>query len=161
MRFLFYLFALMTLAFAACYSPGAHGQLPFATVTVMPVKSEIDFASTQVLLAKNLAETINAEPELRAVAAGGAAELFVTLTDLDFSTAIASDYDARVDAAQNIVITATVSLRNARDGSWYFQNRTVTASLQSYSLGSSATQAYPAISRVLARRICDQIVSVW
>lgn len=150
-----------TIAFPGCYSTGAHGKLPFATVTIMPVKSEIDFASTQVLLAKNVAEAINAEPGLTTKVEGGAAELFITLSNLTYSSSVASNYDSRVNAVENITITAKISLRNARKGDWYFQNRNVSASIQVYLSDLNATQAYPAISRELARRIKDQIVSVW
>lgn len=161
-----FVFSFLSLAFAlaafpGCYSLGAHGELPFSTVTVMPVKSEIDFAGTQALLAKNIIEAINAEPGITTKTEGGSAELFVTLTKINRSTSVSGRYDAHVNTVEKISITASVSLRDVRGNGWYFKDRPVTADIQVYLSDLNSAQSYPAVSRELARRIKDQIVSVW
>lgn len=154
-----------TLIFPACtYSLGAHGKLPFSTISVALIKNKTELAQTQATLATDISDALNAEPGLKTVVRGGNARLEVVVEDVSRTVSLTHSRDTGVASTQTLRVKFSCSLQDSRTGKYYFRNRVVNISAETYMGGQTGlleTQAFPQISRDAARKIRDLVVGVW
>lgn len=154
-----------TCLWAACsYSLGGRGKLPFSTIMIAPVKNMTDLPQTQATLARNLFDSLNAEPGLSVVSVGGQAVLEVVVSKVKRSMSLTNSQDTGMASSTTLTVTFLCSLRDVRTGKYYFRDRSTSVSAENYLGGQSGllmTQTFPQISRDAARQIKDLIVSVW
>ncbi|MGN0834661.1 MAG: hypothetical protein ACI4QA_02370 [Candidatus Spyradosoma sp.] len=161
---LFCLFAVTLLCAACSYSLGAHGKLPFSTVMVAPIKNMTELTQTQATLATDVADALNAEPGLKTVVYGGNARLEIVVTDVKRSVSLTNSRDTGVASTQTLTVKLSCSLFDVRTGKYYFRDRAVSVSAETYMGGQTGlleTQAFPQLSRDAARKIRDLVVGVW
>jgi len=91
--------------------------------------------------------------------------LEVRITDFEHFRAATSARDTGRDQAFTIRLTAEVSLNNKATNKAYFSNRTVYADVNVYdsSEGILGTeyQNMPALTRILAQKINDEVIGIW
>lgn len=149
---------------ACSYSLGGRGKLPFSTIMIAPVKNETDLAQTQATLARNLFDSLNAEPGLTVVPEGGQAELEVVIAEVKRSVSLTNSRDTGIAGTTTLSLKIICSLLDVRTGKYYFKDRQISVSAENYQGGQTgllATQTFPQLSRDAAREIKDVIVSVW
>lgn len=157
-------FALSLCVSACSYSLGNRGSLPFSTIEILPVENEADLPQAQATLARDIADTLNREPNLSTVIDNGAATLKVVISDYRRSISSTSAHDSVLASTQNLTLVLRCSLMNSRTGKYYFRDRVISVSTAVYtgtSPGLGEPQSFPALSREAARKVRDMVTSVW
>lgn len=152
-------------AFSGCgYSLGTGGKLPFSTIEIAPIINEADLPQAQAMLARDIADTLNRDPQLSTVIENGTVELCVVITEYKRSISATSARDSVLASTQKLTLTLKCSLLDTRTGKFYFRDRSVSVDTEVYtgtSPGLGEPQSFPVLSREAARKIRDMIVSVW
>ncbi len=149
----------------ANYSPGrGKAKLDFSTISLAPIKNEADLPQAQALLARNISDELNSEGGLTLVQEGANVELTVVISDYSRHTSISSSSDTVVASSIVMKVTLKCSLRDLRTGKFYFKDKEISESMESYlgtATGLAETQALPALTRSLAQKVREAVVGVW
>lgn len=150
---------------SACgYSLGVGGKLPFSTIEIAPIVNNADLPQAQAMLARDISEALNRDPQLSTVIENGAAELRVVISDYRRSISATSARDSVLASTQRLTLELNCSLLDTRTGKFYFKNRPVSVDTEVYtgtSPGLGEPQSFPVLSREAARKVRDMVVSVW
>lgn len=163
------LFSLLAVAFSFCvpacsYSLGNRGALPFETIEILPIENEVDLPQAQAMLARDISDTLNREPNLQTVVEKGQAALKVVISDYRRSISATSSRDSTLASTQALTLVLRCSLMDARTGKYYFRDRALSVSTNVYtgtSPGLGETQSFPVLSREAAKKVRDMVASVW
>lgn len=159
------------------YHLGSPVELPFKTIFVKPVSNDSFAPQAQVVLSSQLRDAFIRDGRLQLVTNEESADavLLVNLTEYDRRAASRNRSDTIVARDFDLYLTADVSLFNQQNGDYYFENRRIKERSNAYVenpyLDPSVTQAQdllqaehqamPRITRDLARRIADEVLSPW
>ncbi len=170
MKFFALIFAVLlagTAIFSGCsnYSLGrGNDKLNFSTISLAPIKNSAELPSIHALLAKNIADEFNSEADLAFVPEGGNAELFVKISGYGRSGFLNSSEDTAIVSAVKMKITLLCTLRDSRSGEIYFQNRKISASVETFlgsATGLAENQALPELSRAAAKKVREAVTATW
>ena len=168
---------LLTLSGCRSYQLGHPAELPFESIYIRPVANDSFAPQAQALVSADVREAFIRDGRLKVLADEDAADvvLLINLTDYERSPGARSNVD-RVKAFDfDIKLKSKVSLYNNNKGNYYLENETIEADSNAYTenpyagTGALTTQTYhlaerqamPQVSRELAQRIADRILSVW
>lgn len=146
------------------YQLGTHASVPFTTITIQPVVNDTFAPQAQALLHQQLADSLAQEKNLQVLGSDGQATLIVRIARYEkHITATRSD-DTVLGSSYQIEMTAECTLLDNRTGKPYFQSRPIYVSADSYASSgytSSEYQTMPILTRELARKIKEAVVSTW
>lgn len=159
------------------YHLGSPAELPFKTIFVKPVSNDSFAPQAQVILSSQLRDAFIRDGRLQLVTNEESADavLLVNLTEYDRRAASRNQSDTVVARDFDLFLTADVSLFSQQNGDYYFENRVIRERSNAYVenpyLDPSVTQtqdflqaeneAMPRITRDLARKIADEVLSPW
>ncbi len=167
MKLLFPLLLTAVLLAAGCasYKLGSDASLPFKSVYVPPAQNLSYAPQAQSPLTNQLVELLMQEPNLVVARMDHAdASLEVTIADYERIISATRSDDTVLAQAYQVRMTALVSLRDNRTGTYYFKDRIVDATQQVFTDGGLQISEYEAmvvLTRSLAQRIRNAVVSVW
>ena len=157
----------LLVAGCANYKLGSTGPLPFHSLYVATVKNNGYAPQAQAPVTEMLRQSLLQEGNLELKNQGDAdATLEVTLTDYHRTPSAMSSNNTLNVQAYNITLSANCTLVDNRNGTVYFKNLLVNASIETYINGANDLnepeyQSMPLIARELARKIKDVVVSTW
>ena len=163
------LFALLGLcAFFLCgcanYRLGTHANIPFSSITIEPVANDTFAPQAQALLHQQLADSLAQEKDLRVLGSDGQATLVVRIVRYEKNVTATRSDDTVLGSSYQIEMTANCTLIDNRTGQPYFRDRPIYVSADSYAssgYSSSEYQTMPILTRELARKIKEAVVSTW
>ena len=161
----------------ASYNLGSSAELPFESIYIRPAANDSFAPQAQALLSAQLREAFIRDGRVKVLAneADADAVLEVTLTDYRRRAAARSSADTVVAQTFDLSLIAVTSLYNQNQGSFYFQNRQIQDVTTAYTenpylqegtpetqgFQQSEYQAMPQLTRGLARKIADEVLSPW
>jgi len=167
----------VTLIGCKSYQLGSPTELPFQSIFVKPVTNDSFAPQAQTLLSSQIRDAIIRDGRLKLVTSEDEADavLLVNLTDYDRRAASRNRNDTVIARDFDLNLTADVSLYNQNAGDYYFEDREIRERSNAYTnnpyLDSAATDpqdflqaeynAMPRLTRDLARKIADEILSPW
>ncbi len=146
------------------YQLGTHASVPFSSITIQPVINDTFAPQAQALLHQQLADSLAQEKSLQVRGADGQASLIVRIIRYSKNVSATRSDDTVLGSSYQIEMTAECTLIDNRTGKPYFQNRPIYASADSYAssgYSSSEYQTMPILTRELARKIKESVVSTW
>lgn len=159
------------------YQLGSPAELPFQSIYVKPVSNGSFAPQAQALLSGQIRDAIIRDGRLALVTSEEEADavLLVNLTEYNRRTASRSRADTVVARDFDLILTADVSLFNQNKGDYYFEGRQISersnayldnpyrdpASTNTQDLLQAEYNAMPRITRDLARKIADEVLSPW
>lgn len=162
---------LISISVTSCqhYQPGLSENLPFKTLYIKPVDNNSYAPQAQALLTENLIKSFLIDGSIKIVSEHQAdAILEVTISDYERSL-FASQSDDTVRARSfSLHLTAQASLYDKQKGYHYFENRrfvarevTSSETEDGSSLPQAEYQTLPILTRELAKKIKDGVISIW
>lgn len=169
----------VTCGLAGCksYQLGSSTELPFKTIFVKPVSNDSFAPQAQIILSSQLRDAFIRDGRLQLVTEEDIADavLLVNLTDYERTAASRKRGDSVVAKDFDLQLTADVSLFNQNKGDYYFEAREITersnayvenpyidpSDTQTQDLLQAEHQALPRITRDLAGKIADEVLSPW
>ena len=149
----------------ARYHLGQAADTPFKTLYIEPVSNRSFAPQAQALLTENLIEAFLRDGKVRVVDKNQAeATLSVILTRYDREIAARQEDDTFLGRTFGVTLEAQVSLLDNLTGNLYFAGRTLSANdnvLIDDGLPQSEYQTMPVLTRSLAQKIKNTVVSVW
>ena len=149
----------------ASYHLGQSAETPFRTLYIEPVSNRSFAPQAQTLLNENLIEAFLRDGNVRIVDKSQAeATLRVTLTRYDREIAARQENDTFLGRTFGVTLEAQVSLLDNLTGNIYISSRTLTANdniLIDDGLPQSEYQTMPVLTRSLAQKIKNTVISVW
>lgn len=179
LRSLILLSLVATCSMVGCksYQLGSPVELSFRKIYVKPVSNDSFAPQAQAILSSQIREVFIRDGRLQLVTNEEKADavLLANLTEFKRRAAARRDDDTTVASDFDLFLTAEVSLFNQNKGDYYFENRELTESsnayvqnpyldpsiAQSQDLLQAEYQALPRITRDLARKIADEVLSPW
>lgn len=155
---------LLWLSGCANYQLGDRVDLPFQTVYVEPVVNHSFAPQAEVILAKQVIEDLNRGGQVKTADAKADATLSIVLSDYQRGVTATRPQDTQQARAFSLTLTASITLTNNRTGEVYLEQREITASQQAFTDGGfiqSEYQAMPVLTRQLAEKISNQVLSAW
>jgi len=163
--FLAFVFFLGINSGCASYHLGQAADTPFKTLYIEPVSNRAFAPQAQALLNENLIEAFLRDGQVRIVDESQAeATLRVVLTRYDREIAARQEDDTFLGRTFGVTLEAQVSLLDNLTGNLYFAGRTLSANdniLIDDGLPQSEYQTIPVLTRSLAQKIKNTVVSVW
>jgi hypothetical protein len=171
--------AIFMAAFSGCnsYQLGNPVELPFESIYIKPVTNDSFAPQAQAILSSQIRDAFIHDGRTKLVTSSEAADavLVVNLTEYNRRAAGRQSLDTTMAANFRLTLYAEVSLFNQIKGDYYFQERMIQRSSNAYvedlyaTPGDSQTQdflqseyqAMPRLTRDLARRIADEVLSPW
>lgn len=169
--------ALALFSGCASYNLGSSAALPFESIYIRPVANDSFAPQAQALLSAQLREAFIRDGRVKVLAneADADAVLEVTLTDYRRRGAARSSADTVVAQTFDLNLVAVTSLFSQNSGSFYFQNRPIQDATTAYTenpylpdgapqtqgFQQSEYQAMTQLTRGLARKIADEVLSPW
>lgn len=92
------------------------------------------------------------------------ATLIVTVTDYERSVAATQQSDTYLAQSFNLIMRASVELKDNRSSKDYIEGREVTASQQAFVTGGfqpSEYEAMPVLTEKIATKVTNMVTSVW
>lgn len=171
---------LFTVAFiSGCksYQLGNPVELPFESIYIKAVTNDSFAPQAQALLSAQIRETFIRDGRIQVLSKAEAADavLFVNLSEYKRRAAARQSVDTAVAAGFSLTLVSEVSLFDQNKGDYFFQNRVIQksanafvndpyaapAATQTQDFLQSEYQAMPRLTRELARRIADEVLSPW
>lgn len=152
------------LAGCANYTLGSRAQVPFSSLSLLPVENDTQAAQMQALLHQQLSASLAQEKGVQVVTNGGQATLRVCVVRYDHAVSATNPNDTVLGSSFTLRLVARCTLVNNGTGRPYFQDREVTASAEAHDTGNFSAVEYqtmPVLTRELARKIKDTVVGVW
>jgi hypothetical protein len=159
------------------YQLGSPAELPFDSIYMQPVSNDSFAPQAQALLSAQLRDAFIRDGRTKLVTSAEAADavLLVKLTEYDRSAAAFDSNDTEVASDFDLTLVAQVSLFDQNKGDYHFQERVLQESSNAYvsnpyanaaaantqDLLQSEHQAMPRLTRDLARKIADEVLSPW
>ena len=159
------------------YQFGNPTELPFNSIYIKPVSNDSFAPQAQALLSAQIREAFIRDGRSQLVISEEAADavLLVNLTEYKRQSAARRSDDTVLASDFDLTLTAEVSLFNQNKGDYYFQDRRILERSNAYvdnpyrTPGTSKTQdflqseyqAMPRLTRDLARKIADEVLSPW
>lgn len=159
------------------YQAGPGADLPFETIYIRPAKNDSFAPQAQALLSGEVRQVILRDTRVRLVMneENADATLEVTITDYKRQPAARQREDTVQARDFDLDLVASISLRNNVDGVDYFTNRTVrertnayvenpyadSSALSTQNFLQAEYEAMPRLTRDLARKIADEVLSTW
>lgn len=172
--------ALLTLLSASScrsYKLGHPGELAFTSIYVMPVENNSFAPQAQAQVSSDLREAFIRDGRVKLVASEEAADvvLMVSLADYSRSPSARANVDTVKAFDFDITLTSNVSLYDPINGNYLFKNDLIEARTNAYTENPYAApaalntqtyhiaerQAMQNLSRSLAQKIADRILSAW
>jgi PBP1b-binding outer membrane lipoprotein LpoB len=148
----------------ANYKLGKYSKTPFSSITVQPIENETFAAQAQSILNQQLNDSLAQESGLRVAATGGQATLRVRITSYTHTVSATRSDDTVLGSSYTLRMTALCTLTDNNTGEVYFKDREIRASADAHVTGNYSSTEYqtmPIITRELARKIKDSVVSTW
>lgn len=177
MYFFVALLAMSFLGGCKSYQLGNPAELPFQSIYVKPVSNNSFAPQAQALLSTQLREVFIRDGRTRIVTSEEEADavLLVNLTEYRRSAAARQSDDTAAAAEFDLTLVAVVSLYNQNEGTYLLRNHELSDVSNAYienlyaSPGAPRTQDFlqseyqsmPLLTRDLARRIADEVLSPW
>jgi len=177
------LIATLTLLSAACisgcksYQFGNAAELPFQSIYIKPVSNDSFAPQAQALLSAQIRDAFIRDGRAKLVTSEEAADavLLINLTEYDRRAAARQSQDTAIGANFDLTLVAEVSLYNQNKGDYFFKDHVIKESSMAYVNNPYATlatpqtqdflqseyQAMPLLTRDLARKIADEVLSPW
>ena len=171
---------LFTVAFTSgckSYQLGNPVELPFESIYIKPVTNDSFAPQAQALLSAQIREAFIRDGRTQVLTKAETADavLFVNLIEYKRRAAARQSVDTAVAAGFSLTLLSEVSLFDQNKGDYFFQNRVIQKSANAFVNDPYATpagtqtqdflqseyQAMPRLSRELARRIADEVLSPW
>jgi len=143
------------------YQLGSPAELPFDSIYIQPVSNDSFAPQAQALLSAQLRDAFIRDGRTKLVTSAEAADAFDSS-----DTEVASDFD--------LTLVAQVSLFDQNKGDYHFQERVLQESSNAYVSNPYANaaantqdflqsehKAMPRLTRDLARKIADEVLSPW
>lgn len=169
----------LALVLSGCksYHLGNPSELSFQSIYVKPVQNDSYAPQAQALLSSQVREALIRDGRLRLVTSEGAADavLFVTLTEYTRQTATRDSQDTTVGLDFDLTLQAEVALFDQMNGTYLFQERQLAERSNAFvnnpyaASGPTRTQGFlqaeyqamPRITRDLAQKIANEVLSPW
>lgn len=167
----------LTLGACRSYQLGHPTKLPFDNIYIQPAANDSFAPQAQALVSADVREAIIRDGRVKLLSNEEDADvvLLINLTDYERSPGARSNVDTVKAFDFDIILTASVSLYDQNSGQYLFQNETIDARTNAYTenpyapAGTLNTQTYhiaerqamPQISREIARKIADRVLSAW
>lgn len=174
------LLAAVALSFlTACqsYQLGHPAELPFETLFIQPAKNDSFAPQAQALISAQVREAVIRDGRVRLVANPDEADAVLLMTLSDYSRRAGARRQDDTELAQNFDLTLRLQLDlyDQREGAYLFEGRQLEARSVGYlnnpynAAGTPDTQgliqsefnAMPRLTRELARKAADELLSVW
>lgn len=171
------LLLLIFLSGCRSYQLGNPAELTFQTLYVKPVQNASYAPQAQALLSSQIREAFILDGRLQIVTneADADAVLLVDLKDYRRSTAIRERADTTLGRSFDLTLEAQVALFDQTSGRYLFQNRRISERSAAFvdnpyaaagapspqSFAQAEYQAMPRITRDLAQKIADEVLSPW
>jgi len=170
---------LILFAFSSCrsYNLGHPGELAFESIYIAPVKNDSYAPQAQALVSSDIREAFIRDARVKVVTSEEAADvvLEVTLTEYKRSPGARSNVDTVQAFDFDITLESKVGLYDPISGKYLFENERIEARTNAYTenpyagAGALNTQTYhiaerqalPNLSRSMAQRIADRVLSAW
>lgn len=171
---------LFTVAFTSgckSYQLGNPVELPFESIYIKPVTNDSFAPQAQALLSAQIREAFIRDGRTQVLSKAEAADavLFINLIEYKRRAAARQSVDTAVAAGFSLTLLSEVSLFDQNKGDYFFQNRVIQKSANAFVNDPYATpagtqtqdflqseyQAMPRLTRELARRIADEVLSPW
>lgn len=159
------------------YQLGHPAELPFKSIYIKPVANNSFAPQAQALLSSQIREAFIRDARTQLVTSEDAADavLMVHLTEYDRAAASRQRSDTVVARDFDLTLFAEISLFDQNKGDYFFQNRSIKETSNAYvdnpfsAPGNTGTedflqaeyQAMPRLTRDLARKIADEVLSPW
>lgn len=179
-RILFALLAVWVTSFlGGCksYQLGNPTELPFKSIYIQPPTNDSFAPQAQALLSSQIREAFirDGRTQLVTSEADADAVLLVNLTEYGRQAAARRRDDTTLARHFDLTLSAEVSLFNQNKGGYYFQERKLSERSNAYADNPYAApgavrtqdflqaeyQAMPRLTRDLARKIADEVLSPW
>jgi hypothetical protein len=159
----------------AAYQLGAPAELPFKTVYIRPASNHSYAPQAQAIVSSQLREHFIRDGRLKLVTSAKAADAVLTVNLTDYKRRGGARRSTDTVVASDFVtsLSADISLYNSYKGDYFFENRRISDHTRTYIENPYATglstqayqqseyQAMPVLARELARKIADEVLSVW
>ncbi len=159
------------------YQLGNPAELPFKSIYIKPVTNDSFAPQAQALLSAQIREVFIRDGRTQLVTSEEAADavLLVNLTKYDRRAAAFQANDTETASDFNLTLMTEVSLFNQNKGDYLFQKRLIQETSNAYVSNpyndlarpntqdflQSEYQALPRLTRDLARKIADEVLSPW
>lgn len=159
------------------YQLGSPAELTFQSIYVQPVTNASYAPQAQALLTSQIREALIRDGRLRLVTSEEAADavLFVNLSEYDRETATRDRQDTTVGLDFDLTLHAEVALFDQVNGEYLFQERSLSERSNAFvddpytpagaprtqSFSQAEYQAMPRLTRDLAKKIADEVLSPW
>jgi len=162
------------------YQFGNPAELPFESIYIKPVTNDSFAPQAQALLSAQIRDAFIRDGRTKLVTSEEEADavLLVNLTEYDRSAAALQSNDTTTAADFDLTLIAEVSLFNQNKGDYFFQERVIEETSNAYvnnpysapvTLATPNTQGFlqseyqamPRLTRDLARKIADEVLSPW
>lgn len=161
---------------SACksYHLGLPAEISFNTLYIAPVENHSYAPQAQAMLSAMLRENFNRDTRVRVVAEkeNADAHLLVDLTEYERNSTVRNPRDTAIADSFDIRLGATASLLDQRTATYIFKTLPVQATTNAYTRNPyddnaiidyqlSERQAMEQLSRDIARRVTDTVLSPW
>jgi hypothetical protein len=170
---------ILACVFGGCrsYQLGNPAELSFETIYVKPVENDSYAPQAQALLSSQIRDAIIRDGRLQIVTSEESADsvLLVKLTEYKRETAIRDSQDTTVGVDFDLTLQAEIALFDQVNGDYLFRERRLSersnafvnnpyaaaGALRSQGFLQAEYQAMPRITRDLAKKIADEVLSPW
>lgn len=173
--------SLITLAlFSGCasYKLGAPTELPFESIYIRPASNDSFAPQVQALVSAQIRETFIRDGRVKLLSKESDADavLSVNLTNYERNAGARNRQDTVSARTFNLTIHAAISLYNANQGDFFFEERNVSEDASVYgdnpfvdakdfeqrqAYNQAEYSAMTRLARSLARQITDEVLSPW
>ncbi|MGE9294119.1 MAG: LPS assembly lipoprotein LptE [Puniceicoccales bacterium] len=157
----------LMLLLGACshYQLGPPGELPFRTLYVAPAINRTYAPQPGALLTDQTISDLQGHSNVKIVQSEQAdATLGISIVEYERSVGATQSQDTGLAQSYILTMVCLVTLTDNRTGEVLMETRRVTASQQAYVQGGfqiAEYQAMPVLTREMARKISNVVVSVW
>jgi hypothetical protein len=147
-------------------------ELPFKTLFVEAASNGSFVPQAQAPLSQQIRQAFIRDGRIKIVSNPKTADavLKINLTKYDRDPAIRDNQDSEIARSFDLELTAQIALFDKKNNQYFFKKRTLSAQINSYSndpvtgedtFALAEHQALPRITNDLARKIADEVLSVW
>lgn len=158
---------LLVALFTGCthYHMGAPATLSFQSIYIEPIRNESYAPQAQALLADQLATAFIEDGRVRITSQKKAdALLEITLKDFEKNVSATEESDTLVGRSFNITLVAQCTLINTKTGDILLHEVPISSTIDAFvdtGFQQSEYQAMPVLTRDLAKKIRDRVLSGW
>ncbi len=165
---------LTSLSGCTTYRLGSGNELTFKSIYVKPAENNSFAPQAQAIVSAKIRDTLIRDGRVKLLTdeADADAILLVNLSDYSHTPAARRSVDTKEARSFELKLTAQISLYEQSNGSYHFRNRTVEENTNVHtndpfrsnagnSYQQAEYQAMPRLAHGLARKITDEVLSVW